>query len=113
MATANLNVVSCFILFAAGKPESYCIRLEIDNIERRTRANWSRLINFRGFVSHVGVRLSACKQTVFPPTKHLVGSEVACGCVKFAFDQRQVCLTPANDISSAQWTWLSSKQSQV
>ena len=35
---------------------------------------------------------------LFPPTKHLVGSEVACGCVKFAFDQRQACLTFATDI---------------
>lgn len=52
------------ILSAAFRPESYCIRLEIDNKGGRTRVNWSRLMNFRGSASHVGVDLSARKQTV-------------------------------------------------
>lgn len=55
---------SCVILTAAGD-RILLLSYSTWNWQRRgrTRANWSRLINFRGFEPHVGVHLSARKQT--------------------------------------------------
>lgn len=92
--------LSCCILSAAVKPESYyCLRT----------GNWRlRRTHARAQIGHGWSVFAASHPTwacirrlanrLFPPTKHLVGSEVVCGCVKFAFDQRQACLTFATDI---------------
>lgn len=67
-ATEILNIDADFVChFVCGLGDRNLLLLfSTWNWQRhqRTRANWSRLINFRGLEPHVGVHLSARKQTI-------------------------------------------------